>query len=73
MDIGDNARIERIQIDDKVGVRMTARTLITPAPPFQVSDVGKRAAFLCDLGAFLSSFWGFTQLEHYEPDWGAEI
>ena len=60
MDIGDNARIERIKIDDNLGVSITGRTLITPAPPFQVSDSGKRAAFLYDLGAFLSSFWGFT-------------
>lgn len=28
----------------------------------QVSDVGKRAAFLYDLGAFLSSWWGFTHI-----------
>lgn len=68
VDIGDNARIEEIVIDDDVGVTIKARTLITPAPPFQVSDVGKRAAFLYDLGAFLSSFWGFTQLAEYQVD-----
>lgn len=62
VDIGDNARIERLVIDEKTGVSITARTLITPAPPFQVSDVGKRAAFLYDLGAFLSSWWGFTHI-----------
>ena len=60
VDIGDNARIERIEIDDRLGVSITARTLITPAPPFQVTNVGKRAAFLYDLGAFFSSFFGFT-------------
>lgn len=60
VDIGDNARIERIEIDDRLGVSITARTLITPAPPFHVTDVGKRAAFLYDLGAFFSSFFGFT-------------
>lgn len=54
VDIGDNARIERIEIDDRLGVSVTARTLITPAPPFHVTDVGKRAAFLYDLGAFFS-------------------
>ena len=60
VDIGDNARIERIEIDDRLGVSVTARTLITPAPPFLVTDVGKRAAFLYDVGAFFSSFFGFV-------------
>lgn len=36
VDIGDNARIERLSIDEASGVSITARTLITPAPPFQV-------------------------------------
>lgn len=63
VDIGDNARIERIEIDDKLGVSITARTLITPAPPFLVTDVGKRAAFLYDVGAFLSSFFGFVNFQ----------
>lgn len=63
VDIGDNARIERIEIDDRRGVSVTARTLITPAPPFLVTDVGKRAAFLYDLGAFFSSFFGFVNFQ----------
>lgn len=37
VDIGDNARIERLSIDEASGVSITARTLITPAPPFQVT------------------------------------
>lgn len=60
VDIGDNARIESLEIDDIRGVSVTARTLITPAPPFQVTDMGKRAAFMYDMGAFFSSFFGFT-------------
>jgi hypothetical protein len=68
VDIGDNARIERLEIDEARGVTVTARTLITPAPPFQVTDVGKRAAFLYDMGAFFSSFFGFTHFSDLNLD-----
>lgn len=54
IDIGENARIDRLEITSS-HVRLTGWSKLSPAPPFQVSYPLKRAFYTFDLGAMLST------------------
>eukprot|EP00638_Chattonella_subsalsa_P008147 CAMPEP_0117755188 /NCGR_PEP_ID=MMETSP0947-20121206/13297_1 /TAXON_ID=44440 /ORGANISM="Chattonella subsalsa, Strain CCMP2191" /LENGTH=351 /DNA_ID=CAMNT_0005574463 /DNA_START=162 /DNA_END=1214 /DNA_ORIENTATION=+ len=56
IDIGNSAKLERVEIDNgKIGVE--ARVLFSPVPPFAVSQTQQRAVYSYDLGSFLSEVW----------------
>ena len=59
VDIGDDARIDQLQIRGS-GLRITAWCRLTPALPFQVSTPNKRAFYTFDMGAMFSNLAGVS-------------
>uniref|UniRef100_A0A7S2V2K7 Uncharacterized protein n=1 Tax=Fibrocapsa japonica TaxID=94617 RepID=A0A7S2V2K7_9STRA len=61
IDLGENAKIERLTIENRK-VLVGARAVISTVPPFQVAQVEKRATYHYDLGKFLSTWGNFDKM-----------